>query len=142
MYFLHSVCTVLPFSAPGTEHLSNSNIISSSPDKEKLALFHPNGFGKYNSPNLSLSSTLSQNAFLHQIYVWFQTFPSLTLILSFIPTAEPLIPAFDHSLKASAITQISGISTNLFMLSFILPFPLLLLLSCILFSVLTFLCQN
>lgn len=45
--------------ASGTKHLSNSNIISSSPDKEKLVLFHPHGFGKYHSPNLSVSAALS-----------------------------------------------------------------------------------
>lgn len=54
--------------------------------------------------------------------------------LSFL-TTEPLIPASNHSVKPSTITKISDFPTNLFMLSFILPFLLLVLLSCILFSV-------
>lgn len=79
-----------------------------------------------------------RDAFLHQTYVWFQAFPSLTLTLSFLthcflllitPWSLPLSPKYP-------------IFQHFFMLSFILPFLLLVLLPSIFLSVSTFLCQN
>lgn len=87
--------------ASGTEHLHDSNIISSSPERGKLVLSHPEGFGQKHSSSLSLSphSPLSSPAVSTHSCIKLisgfkafsislsldQDFPLLTLTLSVIP---------------------------------------------------------
>lgn len=131
--------------ASGTKHLSDSDIVSSSPDKEKLVLAHPEGFSKDHGPSLSLSphslpsSPALSTHFCIKVIFGFKAFSiSLSLVsrLSITyphpiyhssPTTEASIPASDRPVRPSAITQLSDFPTSIFMLSFILPsLPLLL----------------
>lgn len=130
--------------ASGTKHLSDLDIIYSSPDKEKLVLSYSEGFSKDHSPTLSLSphSPPSSPALcIHfcKLIFGFKAFSiSLSLVLRLSSTypichsslaTEALIPASDHPLKHSAITQLSDFPTSICVFPFILPFLPLLLVS-------------
>lgn len=64
--------------ASGTEYLSNSNIVSSSPDKEKLVLSRRLQQRSWSKPvtitSFTTIFTSSLHTFLHQTYLWFQGF--------------------------------------------------------------------
>lgn len=91
------------------------------------------------------------HTFLHQTYLWFQGFQHKLIFGSRLSityphpichsslAAEASIPASDHLVQPSAITQLSDFPKSILVLSFILPFLLLLLISsrffCVNFSV-------
>lgn len=130
-FYAASLQFLLP-QAASTWHFRYSDVVFSSPDKEKHVLPYPECFSRDHFPSLSLSPhcclhQFSSHTFASNISLLslVSMLPSLILTLSIIShfATEISIPASNQPGKPSTITQLSDLPTSIFMLSYCYCLP-------------------